>query len=81
MPFPPLGPLPAGGTVHLDRGYDYQAVRDELAARGLHGRIAERHKPVVEFYLALASAIVTLGRLIRQAWSCYRWQTRPRRRP
>ena len=36
---------------------------------------------VVEFYLALASAIVTLGRLIRQAWSCYRWQTRPRRRP
>jgi hypothetical protein len=113
MPFP-LGSLPAGGTVHLDRGYDYQVVRDELAARGLHARIAERgklapiqaghrwvierthawmnnygklircterHKPAVEFYLALASAIVTLGRLIRQAWSCYRWQTRPRRRP
>jgi hypothetical protein len=39
------------------------------------------HQPVVEFYLALASAIVTLGRLIPQAWSCYRWQTRPRRRP
>jgi len=84
--------------VHLDRGYDYQAVRDELAARGLHARIAERgkpapiqaghrwvierthawmnnygklircterHKPVVEFYLALATAIVTLGRLSR----------------
>jgi len=33
---PPLGPLPAGGTVHLDRGYDDQAVHDELAARGLH---------------------------------------------
>jgi transposase len=42
---PPLGPLPAGGTVHLDRGYDYQAVRDDLAARGLHARIAERGKP------------------------------------
>ena len=103
---------PAPATVHLDRGYDYQAVRDDLAARGLHARIAERgkpapvqaghrwviertnawmnnygklircterHKPVVA--LALASAIVTLGRLIRQAWSCYRWQTRPRRRP
>ena len=111
---PPLGPLPTGGTVHLDRGYDYQAVRDELAACGLHAQIAERgkpapiqaghrwvierthawmnnygklircterHKPAVEFYLALATAIVTLGRLIRQAWSCYRWQTRPRRRP
>jgi transposase len=89
----PLGPLPAGGTVHLDRDYDYQAVRDDLTARGLHERIAERgkpapiqaghrwvierthawmnnhgklircterHRPVVEFYLAL---------------------TRPRRRP
>jgi hypothetical protein len=44
-------------------------------------RCTERHKPVIEFYLALATAIVTLGRLIRQAWSCYRWQTRPRRRP
>jgi hypothetical protein len=74
--------------VHLDRGSDYQAVRDDLAARGLHARIAERgkpapiqaghrwvierthawmnnygklircterHKPVVEFYLALAA--------------------------
>jgi Transposase DDE domain len=42
---PPLGPLPAGGMVHLGRGYDYQAVRDELAARGLHAQIAERGKP------------------------------------
>jgi putative transposase len=42
---PPLGPLPAGGMVHLDRGYNYQAVRDELAARGLQARIAERGKP------------------------------------
>jgi hypothetical protein len=41
----PLGPLPAGGTVHLDRGYDCQAVRDDLAARGLHEWIAERGKP------------------------------------
>jgi hypothetical protein len=41
----------------------------------------ERHKPAVEFYLALATAIVPLGRLIRQAWSCHRWRTRPRRRP
>jgi hypothetical protein len=31
--------------VHLDRGYDNQAVRDDLAARGLHERIAERGKP------------------------------------
>jgi hypothetical protein len=32
----------------------------------------ERTTPVVEFWLALAHAIVTLGRLLRQAWTCYR---------
>jgi transposase len=41
----------------------------------------ERRTPVVEFWLALAQAIITLGRLIRQAWTLYRWETRPRRRP
>jgi hypothetical protein len=40
----------------------------------------ERNTPAVEFGLALANAIVTLGRLIRQAWTCYRWDRRPRRR-
>jgi hypothetical protein len=31
--------------------------------------------------ICLAHAIITLGRLIRQAWTCYRWTNRPRRRP
>jgi transposase len=41
----------------------------------------ERTTPVVEFWLCLAHAIITLGRLLRQAWTRYRWQSRPRRRP
>jgi transposase len=41
----------------------------------------ERNRPVVEFWLCLAHAIITLGRLIRQAWTHYRWEGRPRRRP
>jgi len=41
----------------------------------------ERTTPVVAFWLALAHAIVTLGRLLRRAWTCYRWEGRPRRRP
>jgi transposase len=41
----------------------------------------ERSTPVVEFWICLAHAIITLGRLIRQAWTCYRWATRPHRRP
>ncbi len=41
----------------------------------------ERRRLVVEFWLALASAVMVCGRLIRRAWSHYRWQGRPRRRP
>jgi hypothetical protein len=36
---------------------------------------------VVEFWLALALAVMTLGRLIRRAWTHCRWEGRPRRCP
>jgi transposase len=41
----------------------------------------ERRRTVVEFWLALASAAIVCGRLLRRAWTCYRWEGRPRRRP
>ena len=41
----------------------------------------ERRRPVVEFWLALASAVLVCGRLVRRAWTCYRWDGHPRRRP
>jgi hypothetical protein len=41
----------------------------------------ERRRVVVEFWLALAAAAIVCGRLLRRAWSCYRWDGRPRRRP
>jgi transposase len=41
----------------------------------------ERRRLVVEFWLALASSAIVLGRLLRRAWTHYRWQGRPRRRP
>jgi hypothetical protein len=41
----------------------------------------ERRRLVVEFWLALANAAIVCGRLVRRAWTCYRWQGRPRRRP
>jgi transposase len=37
----------------------------------------ERRRIVVEFWLALAGAAIVLGRLIRRAWTSYRWQGRP----
>ena len=41
----------------------------------------ERRRLVVEFWLALVNAVIVCGRLIRHAWSCYRWDSRPRRHP
>jgi transposase len=41
----------------------------------------ERRRVVVEFWFLLALALIIVGRLIRRAWTCYRWEARPRRRP
>ena len=41
----------------------------------------ERRRLVVEFWLALANAAIICGRLVRRAWTHYRWDNRPRRRP
>jgi transposase len=44
-------------------------------------RCTERRAKVINAYLSLAHAIITLRRLIRQAWNLYRWDNRPKRRP
>jgi hypothetical protein len=41
----------------------------------------ERRRIVVQFWLALAAAAIVCGRLVRRAWTSYRWDGRPRRRP
>jgi transposase len=41
----------------------------------------ERRRLVVEFWLALASAVIVCGRLVRRARTHYRWEGRPHRRP
>lgn len=43
------------------------------------GRCAEGDALVVQFWLALAHAIIALGRLLRRAWTHYRWEGRSRR--
>ncbi len=40
-------------------------------------RNTERRRACVEFYLALATAIITVRSLIRRAWYTHRWGTRP----
>ena len=41
----------------------------------------ERRAEVIDFYIAFTNVIIMVRRLIRRAWTHYRWQTRPRRRP
>jgi hypothetical protein len=41
----------------------------------------ERCEQVIDAFLAFAHAIITLRRLIRCAWTLYRWDARPPRRP
>jgi hypothetical protein len=41
----------------------------------------EREGRVIDFWVAFSNAIIIVGRLIREAWSRYRWETRPTRRP
>jgi transposase len=40
-------------------------------------RCTERRRVCVEFYIALAAAVITIRSLIRRAWILYRWDTRP----
>lgn len=41
----------------------------------------ERRIRVIDAFIALANAIITLRRLIREAWTTHRWDTRPAPRP
>jgi transposase len=41
----------------------------------------EREGRVIDFWIAFSNAIIIVGRLIREAWTHYRWEGRPDRRP
>jgi transposase len=41
----------------------------------------ERKDRVINFWIAFSDVIITVGRLIREAWTRYRWESRPCRRP
>jgi transposase len=43
-------------------------------------RCYERHEDVIDAFFDLADAIITIRSLIRQAWTIYRWDTRPAHR-
>ncbi len=63
------------------------ADQEDQARRTRHNsfyklaRCTERRQVVADFYIALANTVVLVRPLLRAAWTSYRWDTRPRRRP
>jgi transposase len=41
----------------------------------------ERRGRVIDFWIAFSNVIIIVTRLIREAWTRYRWEGRPRRKP
>jgi transposase len=41
----------------------------------------ERRGKVIDFWIAFSDVVIVVRRLIREAWTRYRWETRPSRRP
>jgi transposase len=41
----------------------------------------ERRGRVIDFWIAFSNVVIIVGRLVREAWSRYRWEDRPHRRP
>ena len=68
-------PIQAGQRWHVERTNAWHNTFNRLQ------RCYERNEDVIDAFFDLADAIITLRRLIREAWTLYRWDTRPAKRP
>jgi transposase len=68
-------PIQAGQRWHVERTNSWHNNFNRLQ------RCYERNENVIDAFFDLADAIITLRRLIREAWTLCRWDTRPAKRP
>jgi transposase len=68
-------PIQAGQRWHVERTNSWHNNFNRLQ------RCYERDQEVIDAFFDLADAIITLRRLIREAWILYRWDTRPAKCP
>jgi transposase len=68
-------PIQAGKRWHVERTNSWHNAFNRLQ------RCHERNEDVIDAFFDLADAIITARRLIREAWTLYRWDSRPARRP
>ena len=64
-------PIQAGQRWHVERTNAWHNIFNRLQ------RCYERHEEVIDAFFDLADAIITVRSLIRQAWTLYRWDSRP----
>jgi transposase len=68
-------PIQAGQRWHVERTNSWHNGFNRLQ------RCYERREEVIDAFFDLADTIITVRSLIRQAWTLYRWNTRPAKRP
>ena len=68
-------PIQAGQRWQVERTNAWHNAFNRLQ------RCYERNEDVIDAFFDLADAIITVRSLIRQAWTLYRWDSRPARRP
>ncbi len=68
-------PIQAGQRWVMERTNAWQNAHKKLAW------CTERVGRVIDFWVAFSDVIIIVRRLFREAWSHYRWDTRPPRRP
>jgi transposase len=71
----PAPPLQATKRWVVERTNSWQNAHKKLVW------CTERRGRVIDFWISFSNAVVIVGRLIRKAWSRYRWEDRPSRRP
>jgi transposase len=68
-------PIQAGQRWVVERTHAWHNAHRKLLL------CTERRARVIDFWIALANTIIIVRRLLRRAWTSYRWRGRPPRRP
>jgi hypothetical protein len=68
-------PLQAGMRWVVERTNSWHNAHKKLVW------CTERRGRVIDFWVAFSDVIIIVRRLIREAWTRYRWETRPSRKP
>ncbi len=68
-------PMAATGRWIVERTNSWQNAHKKLVW------CTERRARVIDFWMAFSSVVIIVGRIVREAWTRYRWNGRPLRRP